>query len=173
MSDEVSPLDGESRRSRVADGVFAVAMIGAAVATLVELRKQPRSPFDPVGAAAIPGWTAWIVIALASLLLLRIAFGRSTAGSATSLFVGIVDQAELDYRLRPGLAVACFVLTLAFAALVPLLGFRMATVGYMLILGWLLCDRSVASLAITAGMALAGGIGLDALFRHVLFVPLP
>ncbi len=173
MSEETPIPAGETRRSRGADAVFALAMIGAAIATLVELRKQPRSPFDPVGAAAIPSWTAWIVIALAALLLLRLVFGRATAGAAQSLFVGIVDQAGLDYRLRPALALATFALTVAYAAVMPLIGFLAATACYLLALGWLLCDRKPVSLVVTGAIALLGSVAIDWVFRRILYVPLP
>jgi len=163
----------DTRQSRLADGLFAVAMIAAAGATIFEARKQPRSPFDPVGAAAIPTWTAWIVIALAVVLLLRLALRRSTIGGAQSLFVGIVAQGEVDYRLRPMLALATLLLTVGYAALLPVAGFRTATVAYMLLLGWLMCDRRPASLAGTAVLAGAGGVAIDYIFRHVLYVPLP
>src|SRR5262245_25142786 len=99
MAETTAPAD--TRQSRSPDAVFAISMITVSLVTIFEARKQPRSPYDPIGAAAIPIWTGWITIGLAAVLLLRIALRRSTIGGAQSLFVGIVEQDTLDYRLRP------------------------------------------------------------------------
>src|SRR5262249_47349480 len=144
-----------------------------AVLTIFEARKQPRSPYDPIGAAAIPVWTSWVTIGLAAVLLLRIVLRRSTLGGAQSLFVGIVGQDTLDYRLRPGLAVISFVATIAYAAAIPFVGFRIATLGFMLILGWLMCDRRPISLFGTAVIAVAASFAIDHVFRRWLLVDLP
>ena len=167
------PAPADTRQSRTADAVFALAMIATAVITIIEARKQPRSPYDPIGAAAIPVWTSWITIGLAAVLLLRIALRRSTLGGAQSLFVGIVEQDALDYRLRPGLAVISFVATVAYAAAIPFLGFRLATLGFMLALGWLMCDRRPVSLLGTAVVAVVGSFAIDHVFRRWLLVALP
>jgi hypothetical protein len=163
----------DTRQSRAADAIFAIAMIAVSLVTIFEARKQPRSPYDPIGAAAIPIWTGWITIGLAALLLLRIALRKSTLGGAQSLFVGIVEQDTLDYRLWPGLAVTSFVLTIAYAAAIPLIGFRIATFGFMLALGWLMCDRRPVSLIGTAIVAAGGSVAIDYVFRSLLLVDLP
>ena len=65
-----------SDRTARRDATFAIAMIAAGALTIWGVRNQPRAPIDPVGAAAIPFWTAIAVIALASILLARIILGH-------------------------------------------------------------------------------------------------
>ena len=153
------------------DGVFALTMIGAGAATLWGVRNQPRAPFDPVGAAAIPSWTAIVVIALALLLLARIVLGHATRGGAASLFTA-TEAVDETYAVRPGLSVVTTLLAFGYAAALPLAGFRLASIGFMLVLGWLLSDRTPRALAIVAAIAILGGAGLDAGFRALL-VDLP
>jgi hypothetical protein len=163
----------DSRHSRRADVAFALLMIAAAAVTIWEAQRIPRSPFDPVGAAAIPIWTAWLLVALAVVLLVRVALGRSTAGDAQSLFVNLADESQIDYRLRPELAALSFALTVAYVAALPLAGFLLATFVYMLLLGWALCNCSRLGLSSTAGAALVGSIAIDWIFRRWLLIDLP
>jgi putative tricarboxylic transport membrane protein len=163
----------DTRQSRRTDIAFALLMIASAAVTIWAARRIPRSPYDPVGSAAIPVWTAWILIALAVLLLARVALGRSTAGDAQSLFVNLADQDSVDYRLRPELAAVSFALTVGYVAAMPLAGFLIATFIYMLALGWALCERSRQSLLSTAVLALAGSVAIDWIFRRWLLINLP
>ena len=72
--------------SRRRDLIFALAIIAIAGLVIWEARKQPRSPYDPIGAAGVPIWTAGIMIILAGSMLVRLALGKSTTGDAKSLF---------------------------------------------------------------------------------------
>ena len=153
------------------DAAFALAMIGAGLATIWGLRNQPRAPFDPVGAAAIPTWTAIAVIVLALLLLARIVLGHATRGGAVSMFTA-TEAIDETYTVRPALSVVATFAAFAYAAAIPVLGFRLASIGFMLALGWLLSDRTPRALAIVAAIAVLGGAGLDAGFRALL-VDLP
>lgn len=147
---------GETRR----DIAFAVFMIAAGAATIWGLRNQPKAPFDPVGAAAIPVWTAWIVIGLASLLLLRIALGKLTRGGAQSMFTS-TEAADSSYAVRPALSWVAIGLSFAYAAAMPFLGFALASAIFMFVFGWALSDRSPRMTAIAASVAVLGGYGLD------------
>jgi len=91
--------NGGSARS---DAGFAVAMIAAGALTMWGLRNQPRAPFDPVGAAAIPFWTAAAVIALALVLLAGVVLRKSMRGDAASYFVS-TEAIDDSYAVRPGL----------------------------------------------------------------------
>jgi len=62
--------------------------------------------------------------------------------------------------------------TVAFVAAVPAMGFRYASIAFMLVLGWQLSDRAPRSLAVVAAVALVSGFGLDAGFRAMM-VSLP
>jgi len=160
--------NGRSARS---DAGFAVAMIAAGALTMWGLRNQPRAPFDPVGAAAIPFWTAAAVIALALVLLAGVVLGKSMRGDAASYFVS-TEAIDDSYAVRPGLSVVAIAATVAFVAAVPAMGFRYASIAFMLVLGWQLSDRAPRSLAVVAAVALVSGFGLDAGFRAMM-VSLP
>jgi putative tricarboxylic transport membrane protein len=150
---------GETRR----DVAFAVFMIGAGLLTIWGLRNQPKAPFDPVGAAAIPVWTAWIVIGLAALLLARVALGKLTRGGAQSMFTS-TEAVDASYDVRPGLSWIAIGCSFAYAAVMPFLGFALASAIFMFAFGWALSDRSPRMTAIAATIAVLGGYGLDAGF---------
>lgn len=151
----------------VADGAFAVAMVCVGAFVIWGLRNQPKAPFDPVGAAAVPFWTAVLMIVLAGSLLIRVLLGRSTTGTATSYFVS-TDAIDDSYEVRPGFSLAAMFASFAYAAAMPFLGFAIASAGFMLFLGWQLSDRSPRALATVAAIAIIGGFGVDAGFRAMM-----
>jgi|GEM_PF-5052519 len=164
MSD---PSATEAPKSARADALFALAMMAVALLTMWGVRNQPRAPFDPVGAAAVPFWTAAIVLALACLLLVRVLLKHATRGAAMSLFT-TSEAVDDSYAVVPRFSVYAVVLSVLYAALIPLAGFLAASVLFMLVFGAALCDRTPRSLAVVAAVALAGGIGLDWGFRALL-----
>ena len=163
--------NGDSASSRRRDFGFALVIVAVCALTIWEARKQPVAPFDPVGAAAVPIWTAAIMILLAGSILVRLALGRSTRGGAQSMFA-VTEAADASYLPRPGMSVAAILISLAYAAAIPIAGFMAATAGFLVVLGWTLSDRSVRAAAITIAIAIAGGVGLTLGFRALL-VDLP
>ena len=157
----------ESARFAKGDAAFAVSMIAVALLTMWGVRNQPKAPYDPVGAAAVPFWTAAIVLVLALLLLARVLMKRSTRGDAMSMFT-MSDAIDDSYAVRPWLSVCAILLSLMYTAAIPIAGFMYASVGFMLALGWLLSDRTPRALALVAILAVVGAVGLDAGFRALL-----
>jgi hypothetical protein len=157
----------EARKSARKDTAFALAMIGASLLTMWELRNQPRAPYDPVGAAAVPFWTAAIMVALAVLLLVRVFMKHDTRGEAISIFT-MSEAIDDSYAVRPRLSIYAIALSLLYAAAIPVAGFMLASIGFMLTLGWLLSDRTPKALALVVAVALVGAVGLDAGFRALL-----
>jgi hypothetical protein len=155
------------RSSRRRDLAFAIAIIAVCALVLWEARKQPASPYEPIGAAGVPTWTAIIMIALAGSILVRIALGKSTGGDAKSLFTATKAHDD-SYSTRPWLSLGTIVLTLIYALAIPYAGFMVATVAFLAALVWLLGDRSARTLAIGAALAIAAGVGLTAGFRALL-----
>ncbi len=149
------------------DAFFALSMIAVSLLTMWGLRNQPKAPYDPVGAAAIPFWTAVIVLALAVVLLARVWLRKATRGDAMSLFTAS-EAVDDTYTVAPRLSVYAIGLSFLYAAAIPLAGFMVASVAYMTVLGWTLGDRSPRSLAIVIAVALIGGAGLDLGFRALL-----
>jgi hypothetical protein len=163
--DENETEDSPSSRRR--DAVFALAIIAVAGLVLWEARKQPRSPYDPIGAAGVPIWTALAMIVLAGSMLVRIALGKSTMGEAKSLFTA-TEAIDDSYSTRPWLSAGAIALTLVYALVAPWIGFMAASVIFLAVLGWLLSDRTPRALAICAAIAVIAGIGLDRGFRALL-----
>ena len=157
--------------SRRRDLIFALAIIAIAGLVIWEARKQPRSPYDPIGAAGVPIWTAGIMIILAGSMLVRLALGKSTAGDAKSLFTS-TEAVDDSYSTRPGLSAAAVVGTAVYILAMPFTGFMAATIAYLWLLGSVLSDRTPRALAICAAIAIVGGVGLDFGFRAML-VDLP
>ena len=157
----------DSAKSAFADGAFGAAMIGVGALVMWGLRNQPKAPFDPVGAAAVPFWTAAIVMALGAILLARVLLRHSTRGSVESYFVS-TEATDDSYDVRPGLSAVATVASVVYVAAIPLLGFAIASCGFMFALGWFLSDRTPRATAIVAAIAIVGGFGLDAGFRAMM-----
>lgn len=151
----------------VADGVFALAMILVAAVAIWGLQGQPRAPYDPVGAAAVPFWTAVLMIVLAGSLLVRVLLRHSTRGTATAYFVS-TEAIDDSYAVRPAYSISAMLAAFAYAAAMPYLGFAAASVAFMFFLGWQLGGRSPRALATIAALAVAGGFGVDAGFRAMM-----
>jgi hypothetical protein len=157
----------DSAASRRRDLGFALGIVAVSALMIWEARKQPRAPFDPVGAAAVPIATAGVMIALAAVLLLRLWLNRPTRGAAQSLFTAS-EAVDDGYAVRPGMTWLAIGATAAYVALIPPLGFMAATIAYLGGLGWALSDRGARSTAIVGALALAGGVGLTLGFRAML-----
>jgi hypothetical protein len=157
----------DSATSRRRDLAFALGIIAISALAIWEARKQPKAPFDPVGAAAVPIATAAIMIALALVILARLALGRATRGSAQSLFTAS-EAVDEGYRVRPAMSWAAIALSFAYAAAIPVAGFMAATVVYLGALGWIMADRSARAAIVVAAIAATGGVGLTLGFRALL-----
>jgi small-conductance mechanosensitive channel len=142
-------------------------MIAVALLTMWGVRNQPKAPYDPVGAAAVPFWTAATMLVLAGVLLARVFLRRSNGGSSTPLFT-MSEAIDDSYALSHRLSVYGIGLAILYAMAIPYFGFMLASIGYMAIFGWLLSDRSPRALATVAAVAFVGGVGLDLGFRALL-----
>ncbi len=159
---------------RRADFGFAIVTLGVCALTWREASTLPPALFDPLGPKAFPLWISSLLAMLAVLILLRLALGASIGASRTSLITGLGDDPSATHRSRPGLAVATFLLTAAYAAAlaVPGLKFAVATAGYVLALILTLGPRRRRDILIAAMVAVVGAGAIDLLFRVVFGVDL-
>lgn len=160
-------IQGESARLAKGDAAFAISMIAVALLTMWGVRNQPKAPYDPVGAAAVPFWTAAIVLALAVLLLARVLLRHTTRAGSAPLFT-MSEAIDDSYTISHRLSVYGIGLAILYAAAIPYAGFMLASVGYMTVFGWLLSNRTPRELAIVAAVGIVGGVGLDLGFRALL-----
>jgi hypothetical protein len=163
-----------ANRQGRADFGFAIVTLGVCALTWREASNLPPALFDPLGPKTFPLWISGLLAALAVLILLRLALGRSIGASRTSLITGLGDDPSATHRTRPGLAAATFLLTAAYAAAlsVPGLRFAVATAGYVLALILTLGPRRRRDVMIAALVSVAGAGAIDLLFRVVFAVDL-
>jgi hypothetical protein len=162
-------LNEQDRKPGLAkgDAAFALAMMAVALTVMWGLRHQPKAPYDPVGAAAVPFWTAAIVLALAAFLLVRVLLRRATRGDAQALFTAN-EAIDDSYDVVPSFSVWAVALSILYIAVMPLVGFMASSIVYMLALGWVLSDRTPRAMAILACVAVVLGAGIDLGFRAML-----
>jgi len=162
-------VNEQDRKSGLAkgDATFALAMIAVALFTMWGLRNQPKAPYDPVGAAAVPFWTAACVLALAVFLLARVLLRQSTRGTAQALFTAS-EAVDDTYSVVPSFSAWAVGLSVVYVVAMPVVGFMAASIVYMLVLGWVLSARTARASVILAVVAVALGAGIDLGFRAML-----
>ena len=151
------------RRVALADVLLGLTAIGIGVVAYAGTLSLPDPVYEPIGPAAFPRTVAILTGAMGLAILVR-ALRRAAEPPARQLDGG-----------RMGLVLLMAVLTVAYAAAmtVGLLGFRTATVLYMLALGVALFGPHPRKLAAVTVIALVVGIGTHYVFTRVLFLDLP
>ena len=156
---------GEQAWRRVAEIGLAAALLAMSVAVYWSSLSLPPAMLEPVGPAAFPRVVASILGVLAAIVLGSALLRRASAGTDTS---------EMESR-RPGLAVLTLVLSIAYIAAmeIELLGFREATVLYLLALGAVLVGFDRRRLIPIAVIAVVLGVGAHWIFTQLFYVDLP
>ena len=131
----------------------------------------PPPIFDPVGSAAIPKLISVILAVLSALILCQRLMELRHRQPA------LAEQAtdNADMPLRPGLALACIAIMAGYVAVMNfhLLGFREATVPFVVLLGGTLCRFRRSTVVVITISALAIAIGFSWLFSEILYIDLP
>jgi hypothetical protein len=168
-------VSDDNQPRRTADAAFAITVLVVAFVTWREASRLAPAPFDSLGPKTFPIALAILLAALALLLLARLALRRRVGAARTSLILGIGDPTPSDYALRPGLAFLAFAATLAYALALSLpgIGFRLATIGFLAVLGIALGPMTPRAIVTAIAIAVIGGAGTDYLFRRVFVVDLP
>lgn len=164
-----------TRRARIADAVFALAMLAVAGTVWREASRLPPALFDPLGPKSVPMAICALLAALSLVLLVRTLLGLKVGSAATSLILGIGDAPPTEYRLRPGLALGTYLLTGLYilALSLPGIPFLWATVAYLAILGVAMSDRTRKQVTGALLLAAIGGFAVDFIFRRIFVVDLP
>lgn len=163
-----------TRAQTRADLGFAVAVLVICAFTWREADRLQPALFDPLGPKSFPIWICAILAGLAVLMLVRMALGKAIGASRTSLITGLGDDPDATHAARPGLAVATFAITAAYAAAlsVPGLKFVVATAAYIAAMILALGPRRPRDLVLAGVVAAGGGLAVDLLFRVVFAVDL-
>ena len=150
---------------RVAEIGLAAALLAISVAIYWSSLSLPPAMLEPIGPAAFPRVVASILAILAILVLGSALRRQTSAGTEASEQVG----------RRPGLALLTLVISIAYIAAmeVGLLGFREATVLYLVVLGAVLVGFDRRRLIPIAVIALILGVGAHWIFTRLFYVDLP
>lgn len=164
----------QSRSGRLADALYPCALLGVAGVVLREAGTLAPAPFDPLGPRTFPIWICYGLIALALVMLARVALGLDLGRAQQSMVLGLDGEAG-DHARRPFAALALFGLTAGYAAALSLrgVGFLAATGLYIALAGFLLSGFDRKKLLPVAGLAIGAAIATDLVFRRLFALDLP
>ena len=160
--------DGSSPRTNLGLALFLI-VVSAAV--LWESRGIPPGTFEPLGSAPIPRATAGIVIVLSLAIMVEAIRALRRAGAGA----GGGAAEPLPYEPRPLDAVAVLALTGVYILLMQfrLIGFAVATAGFLFLAIALLTRFRPRALPVAALIGVVMGFGCRYLFTRVFYVDLP
>jgi putative tricarboxylic transport membrane protein len=141
------------------------ALIALSLFVIWGTRDIPPPFFDPIGSAAFPKYSAYIILALAVAIGARALLSLRKA----------IQRPKKTYREEPLLAVAV-VLTSALYVLSmqwELLSFRWATLVFIFLLASILSKFEKRVMIASAVIALVFGFGGQYLFTEVFYMDLP
>lgn len=126
----------------------------------------PSSAWEPIGSGTFPRLLLGITFLLNLTIMLK--EGRKLSAS-TRLAPGTVRDWLWQHRLAFGV----LGLFAVYAATLPYLGYRWATLPFVLFVQILLGARDLRGVAIALTIALVMSLGMDILFREVFTISLP
>jgi len=154
-----------------AEAILAICVWVFAAIVYVGAVQLPPPLFDPVGSAAFPKAIAIIIAVIVTLILLQRVVIQRAGGGDEEPKSGEADEMPL----RPGLGVWCILIMAGYVGVMNfgILGFREATVPFVVLLGALLSHfrRSTLYILIACGLVIA--IGFSWLFSEILYIDLP
>jgi putative tricarboxylic transport membrane protein len=153
-----------------ADLLLAVGVWLLAGAAYYGAAILPPPVFDPLGSAAVPKFVAAILAILAGWMVLR-----------RGLLLRAAPPPEGDMQgggaapLRPGVAIASIAIMLAYVGVIGLglLGFREATVPFVILLGGVMSRFRRSTMIIVTPLSFVIAIGAAWLFSGALYIDLP
>ncbi|MGI6850933.1 tripartite tricarboxylate transporter TctB family protein [Mesorhizobium sp. 1B3] len=160
------------RRLLIGDMLFCAALLAGGAVVLGELAKVPPAPFDPLGSAAVPSALAWIIIALAALVMARalVRLVKDMRGGASARG----DAPEMSLRHGVQTAIITALTTVyVFAITSQSVPFSVSTAVLVAVGTLVLAENRWHRLPLIGAIALATGAGSEWLFTRVFYLPLP
>lgn len=154
------------RAKSVAHIVFNLALLGIATLMFVHAGGLPSSAWEPIGSGSFPRLMLAILALLNVIMIIK---ESAKLRHSTALAKGSAGAWLWHHRLAFGV-LGLFAL---YAFAVPLVGFRWATLPFVLACQVLLGAHRPRQLVIAVLISLLMSVGLDALFRHVFTISLP
>lgn len=152
------------------DLALVLVIWGFSAAILWSAWNLPPPQFDPLGPARVPMAIAVVLILIGAGILISNRVAPAPSDTGADLLAE-----ETPAPLRPRIALAAIATTVAYVGVMTLgiLGFRAATLLFVLGLGGVLSRFRIRSMIPVAILAVAISFGFSWLFAEVLFVDLP
>ncbi|KRR14351.1 tripartite tricarboxylate transporter TctB family protein [Bradyrhizobium valentinum] len=145
------------------DGIAGLVLLAISLVLLVKSFQLPSLPIVPVGPGFYPAIVLSLMAAASALLVLQDLLKRRAPA-------GVGDAPRRNYRL----VVIAFAIVGAYVVLLPLLGFRVATVLFVGALQAALDrPRTVRQWVVLATIALGTAVASYFIFERYLLVLLP
>lgn len=159
-------------RRLIGDIVFCAALMMGGAVVLTELAKVPPAPFDPLGSAAIPAALAWIIIALAALVLARAVVQLVRGANGGSLPASGMPAMSGRHALQTA-AITALTTAYVFSITSQTVPFSVSTTVLVAASTLVLASDRWRRLPLIAAIALVTGAGSEWLFTRIFYLPLP
>ncbi|QFS82533.1 Tripartite tricarboxylate transporter TctB family protein [Roseivivax sp. THAF40] len=166
MSQEATPYDAEEA-GEVARLLSYVALLAVSAGLFLEARVIPTSRFEVLGAGAFPMLVHGVLMLL--LLIAIVGSVRSLPGSAYGRFAARITGWAVERRL----VFAVFGCLAVYLAAMPVIGYPIATLGFLLVLQIVLSPKTRTAIALAVALSILFSFGLNWLFAEVFNVFLP
>ncbi|WP_251977103.1 tripartite tricarboxylate transporter TctB family protein [Salinicola avicenniae] len=162
-----SPREASDARGKaLANGLFNAALAALFSALFVQAGELPSSMWEPLGAGSFPRLVLGALVLFNVALLLQSvnAWRRSDAACRTG---------TLAWFIHRRLAFATLATFALYAALMPWVGFTVASFLFLLGVQWILGARRGQRLLTALIVSVLFSVGLHALFSQVFLISLP
>ena len=156
------------------DLVLAAVCLVLAALVFAAASLMPPPIFDPLGSAAVPKMVAGLVALVAIGIAIPHLRGARAAPPVPDAFDTTLQADGTAAPLRPGLAFVAMAVVIAYPGLMAIgLGFREATILFVVVLGGAMARWRRGAMMLIVPFALVIGVGFGWLFSEVLYVDLP
>jgi len=160
------------------DLVLALVVFAMSVAVYVRAAQLPPPLFDPLGSAAIPQFIAVVLAVLSVAIVVRryVLLARQPSALTGQAPAAPVDESDgVAAPLQPTIAAAAIVIVFVYVLSMGLgwLGFREATIPFIIALGGALSRFRRSSMMVLIPAAFVLAFALAWLFSDVMYVDLP
>ncbi len=168
-------VDEDSPKDRRNDAIAGAAILAIAIVFGAAALREPPAHYDPLGPGTVPLAVSIALGIFGAILLFRTLMGLKVGQAAQSVISGLsLDDPEVDYQLRPGLAVFTYAATAAYVAAIEFgVPFVWSTFGFLAFVGLAMARLRQPLIWWVLGSAAAGTYVIHLLFVKILMVSLP
>lgn len=165
----------DSPKDRRNDAIAGAAILAIAIVFGTAALREPPAHYDPLGPGTVPLAVSIVLGIFGAILLIRTLLGLKVGQAAQSVIAGLsLDDPEVDYKLRPGLAVFTYAATAAYVGAIALgIPFVWSTFAFLAIVGSAMARFRRPLIWWVLGSAAAGTYVIHLLFVKILMVSLP